>query len=95
MRIPLADAIANFSETASNIIFRNHFAVYPNPFAKGDEVRGGEKTGAMTGGATDGIDHSADGALPIGAGDVNDRARRGGFRAADSVNGGLETTAPR
>ena len=93
MRIPIADAFANFSETERDTIFGNHFAVYPNPFAKGDEVRGGKQTGAITGGATDCVDHSADGTLPVRAGDVNDGTladqRKGGaLRGHDCVIGG-------
>src|SRR5262249_29635173 len=72
MWIPIADAFANFAQPVRDIIFGNHFAVYPNPFAKSDEVRGGKQTNAITGGATDCIDQSADGTFSVRAGDVND-----------------------
>src|SRR5207237_4845774 len=65
MWIPIPDAFANVSERARDIIFGDHFAVYPNPFAKGDEVWGRKQTGAITAGATDCIDQSADRTLPI------------------------------
>ena len=93
MWIPIADSFANFGERARDIIFGNHFAVYPNPFAKGDKVRGGKQTGTITGGATDCVDQSADGTLPVRAGDVNDgtiveQREGGGVRGDDCVIGG-------
>ena len=55
-----------------DFVFGNHFAIDLNAFAKGDEMRRGEKRGAITRGAADGIEHRADGAFAVRPGDVND-----------------------
>ena len=72
MRIPIRDQIANRGQTVGNRVLGNHFAVHANAFAKRDEVRGGEETGAISLRATDRIDHGADRAFAVCAGDVND-----------------------
>ena len=74
MRIPIANAFTNFAETARDLVFGNLIAVHANAFAKTDEVRGGEQSGAVIGSTSDRIDHRADGSLTISAGDVNDLA---------------------
>src|SRR5437660_9435514 len=40
MRIPIANACTNFSETERDFVFRDFLAVHKNAFAKTDEVRG-------------------------------------------------------
>src|SRR5207237_6353849 len=65
-------------------IFRNHVAVYPNAFAKRDQVRRREQSGAISLCATNRIDHGTNGALTIGSSDVNDLARNGGFGVAEA-----------
>src|SRR5436305_14504551 len=73
MRIPIANAFTDVGETARDFVWGNHLAIYADAFAKTDEVRGGEQASAMTGGASDGIDHRAHRPLGVGDGDVNDR----------------------
>ena len=72
MRVPSADHLSNGVETVRHFRLPDHFAVYANAFAVADEVRGGEETGAIAGRATDRIDHRADRAFAVGAGDVDD-----------------------
>jgi len=72
LRIPIGNETAKIGEAVCNFAFGNHFAVHADSFAKGDEVRGGKETGAKVRGAADGIDHRADGAFAVGAGDVDD-----------------------
>ena len=72
MRLPTGDEIPNRRQAASDRAFRNHFAVDANTFAKGDEVRGDKQAAAMTLGARDRIDHGANGAFAVCAGDMND-----------------------
>ena len=55
-----------------DFVFGDHFAIYPNAFAKSDEVRGSEKTGAISSGAADRIDHRANRAFAVCAGDMDD-----------------------
>jgi len=64
-------------------------AVELDALADGDEVRAGVKTGAATLRALDRFDHRADGALAVGAGDVN--AGRGTLGIAEA--GGEQTHA--
>src|ERR1043166_2056209 len=57
---------------ARSFLFRNRFAVYANPFAKSDEVRGDKEAGPIFCGATDRVDHRADGGFCVWARDVDD-----------------------
>ena len=68
----MADRFAQSGETVRDFIRRDHLAVHPNSLAVGDEVRGGEEPGTITVRAADGIDHGADRAFAVGAGNVND-----------------------
>src|SRR5438874_12600226 len=52
--------------------FRNHVAVYPNPFAKCDQVRRREQASAISLGPANRIDHGANGALAVCACHMND-----------------------
>src|SRR5207248_5929308 len=61
----------NRTESAGDFVWRDHFAVYADAFAISDEMRRGKKTGPITGGAANRIDHRANGAFAVGAGDVN------------------------
>ena len=72
MRVPARDQRANSGQSRGRLVFRNHFAVYADAFAEGNEVRGGEEAGAMTLRARDRIDHGADRAFAIRPRDVND-----------------------
>ena len=76
MRFPVCDEIANLSQRRRHRVLRNHLATQANAFTKSDEVRGGEQTGAIFLRATDRIDHGANRAFAVGAGDMND-ARAG------------------
>ena len=49
----------------------DQFAVYLHPLTKGNEVRRGEQPGAQAGLAVDRLEHRADRALAVRAGDVN------------------------
>ena len=71
MWVPIRDQLANVRQSGRDFIFRNHFAVYADSFAKRDQMRGDEEAGPVFLGATDRIDHGADRALAVGAGDVN------------------------
>src|SRR5436309_5825379 len=82
MRIPIGDQIANRGQSIGNCVLRNHFAVNANPFTERDEVRGCEEAGAISLRATDRIDHGANGAFTVCAGDVN-YARRGYARRSE------------
>ena len=64
-------------------------AVDLDALADGDEVRAGVKTGAATLRALDRFDHRADGALAVGAGDVDARSGALGITEA----GGQQTHA--
>src|ERR1700730_1628177 len=59
---------------------RNHFAVDANSFAKGHEVRGDKKPGAVYSCATDQVDHGANGAFAVRASDMNGTRFSRGFR---------------
>src|SRR5438477_6534651 len=76
MRFPFYDVIANLGQRRRHRLFRNHLATYANALTESDEVRGCEQTGAIFLRATDRVDHGADRAFAIGAGDMND-ARAG------------------
>src|SRR6266487_631523 len=91
MRIPIRDQIANRSQTISNGAFGNHFAVHTNPLAECDEVRGCEEASAISLRATDRIDHGANGAFAVCAGDVDHLPTKGDLQIA---HGGLEAAAP-
>src|SRR5436190_22513208 len=91
MRIPIRDQITNRGQTISNGTLGNHFAVHTNPLAECDEVRGCEKAGPISLRATDRIDHGANGAFAVCAGDVDDLPRKGDLQIA---HGGLEAAAP-
>src|SRR5215831_3783225 len=83
MRVPIGDEIPNSSKPACERILRNHFPIYSNPFAKRDEVRGYEQARAIAMCAADGIDHGANRAFAVRAGDVDDfgiSIRRGAER---------------
>src|SRR6266566_6375127 len=75
VRAPIRDEIPYHRQAVGNCVLGNHFTIYANPFAERDEVRGYEQTGAITLRATDGIDHGANGALTVRAGDVDDLNR--------------------
>src|ERR1700731_5076646 len=72
MRFPVSDELANIGQAARDFVFRNHFAVNANAFAKSNKVRGDEKAGPIFFGATDRVDHRTDGTLAVCAGNVND-----------------------
>ena len=76
MRIPIRDQIANRRQAVGNRILGNHFAVHTNALAKRDKVRGSEETGAISLRATDRIDHGANGAFAVCAGDMDDFAKK-------------------
>ena len=76
MRLPGCDQIANLGQRRRYIVLRNHLATHANALTESDEVRGGKKTGAIFLRAADRIDHRANGAFAVGAGDMND-ARAG------------------
>src|SRR4030095_7507254 len=88
VRVPIRDEIAYHRQAVGNCVLRNHFSIYVNPFAKRDEVRGYEQASAIALRPTDGIDHGANGALAVCAGDVDDLeckgVRRGDRRAFDT-----------
>src|SRR5437762_2627191 len=90
MRIPIGDQVANRGQAVGNRFLGNHFAIYTDPFAKRDEVRGGEEAGAIAPRATDRIDHGANGAFAVCACDVDDSKCRGASlgerRAFDAAN---------
>src|SRR5258708_35671104 len=71
MRFPISDELPNTRQASRDFIFRDYFAVDADSFAKSDKVRGDKKTGPIFLGAADRIDHRADRALAVGAGDVN------------------------
>ena len=48
MRFPIGDEVADRGQSVSNSRFGNHFAIYSNAFAKGNEVRGREEPGPTT-----------------------------------------------
>src|SRR6266498_5108437 len=58
-------------------VFRNHFSVNPNAFAKRDEVRGCEQAGTISLCVANRIDHGANRAFAIRSRDVNDLECRG------------------
>ena len=68
--IPLLDERADLGEPGGDFVFADHFAIEPHAFAEGHEMRRGEKARLQTGGAAARVEHRADGAFPIGAGDV-------------------------
>src|SRR4030095_6082027 len=72
--IPTANQIANGREAIGSRLFGNHFAVYANALTERDKVRGCEQAGRISLCATDRIDHGANGAFAVCAGDVNDFA---------------------
>src|SRR5262249_37696853 len=79
-------------QAVGNCAFRNHLSIYANPFTKRDEVRGDEQAGAIALRATDRINHGANGALAVCAGDVHDfewkgdrRCQRRAFAAANAA----------
>src|SRR5438874_7254127 len=95
MRIPTGGQIANRAQAVGNRVLGNHFAVYSNPLSKRDEVRGSEEAGAISPRATDRIDHGANGAFAVGAGDVDDSKCRGatlGERRASAVANAATTS---
>src|SRR6476646_3822891 len=77
MRVPIGDQSTNRGQTICNRVLGNHFAVDANPFAKRDEVRGGEEAGAISLRATNRIDHRANGSFAVRAGDMDDFGCRG------------------
>src|SRR5215468_6104392 len=74
MRLPIRGETPYHRQTVGRCALGNHLAIYANPFAKRDEVRGYKKAGAIAFGATDGIDDGTNGAFAVRAGDVNDHA---------------------
>ena len=84
MRVPIRDEIPYHRQAVGNCVLGNHFTIHSNPFAERDEVRGYEQTGAIALRATDGIDHGANGALTVGASDVDDFECRSVRRASDT-----------
>src|SRR5512132_802172 len=75
MRVPIRDEIAYRRQAVGNCVLRNHLSIYADPFAKRDEVRGYEQARTIALRTTDGIDHGANGALAVCAGDVDDLGR--------------------
>ncbi|PYJ74016.1 MAG: hypothetical protein DME72_04340, partial [Verrucomicrobia bacterium] len=71
-RIPISDEIANCIQAIRDCFFGNHFTIDANSFAERNEVRGGEQAGAIFLRTQDRINHCANGAFPIGSGDVDD-----------------------
>jgi len=91
MRIPIGDQIANRGQSIGNCVLGNHFAINTNPFAESDEVRGCEEAGPISLRATDRIDHGANGAFTVCAGDV-DHARCGDARRSERRPFGTNAT---
>ena len=86
MWFPVADHFADRSETFRNFFFGDHFAIDLNALAISDEVRGGEQSGVITLGAANGVDHRADRAFAVCAGDVEDALPfRGNIQLAEKA----------
>ena len=91
MRIPGRDKIADSRQAMCDRIFRNRVTVYPNAFAKRDQVRRREQASAISLSPANRIDHGTNGALAVCSSDVNDLPRNGGFGVAE---GDLEIAPP-
>src|SRR5437867_991500 len=91
MRIPIGDQVTNRGQSVGSRLLGNHFAIEANPLPERDEVRGCKKPDAISSHATDRIDHCANGAFAVCAGDVDDLPRKGNLQIA---HGGLEAAAP-
>src|SRR5207249_9206119 len=72
--IPISNEIAKYHQAIGNCVLGNHFAIDTNTFAKRDEVRRSEKTGAISVCAQNRINHGTNGAFAIRPSDVNHSA---------------------
>jgi len=76
--IPVGNEFAQGGEVADGVLLGNFGAGDADAFAEVEEVGGGEEADAAAGGAGHGVDDGADGALAVGAGDVDDGGAVGG-----------------
>src|SRR5262249_18833809 len=92
MWLPIANEISNPRQAFSDFLFRDHFTIHADPFAKSDEVRGYEEAGPMFSRPANRIDHRANGAFAVRASDVNDaRVAKIDIKRADQSANIFET----